>query len=280
MHNPGALFRPFFLPSPRGDLFCVHYPQQDEARQEAVIYAPPFAGEMNKARRMAALQSQQLASHGVGVLMIDLPGTGDSQGEFVQARWSDWIDCLLVAEQWLLAQGYRSLSLLGLRLGGCLALAAAERSSQRYKRLVWWQPIASGETFLTQFLRLRVASSIFASDGEKGVTTKDLLALLDQGQSVEVGGYLLHPELADGLAALRTCGFRTDSIERIDVVELLPDVDSGLSPAMRKQLSGWQAQGVVCDAHVISGDPFWSTQEITMCPELLRLTTELISGAN
>jgi pimeloyl-ACP methyl ester carboxylesterase len=46
----------------------------------------PFAEEMNKSRRMAALQSRALAAQGYAVLQIDLFGCGDSGGDFATRR--------------------------------------------------------------------------------------------------------------------------------------------------------------------------------------------------
>jgi hypothetical protein len=46
---------------------------------------PPFAEEMNKSRRMIAEVGRRLEGSGVGMLLVDLFGTGDSEGEFAQA---------------------------------------------------------------------------------------------------------------------------------------------------------------------------------------------------
>ncbi|MFN3884534.1 MAG: hypothetical protein ACK4Q4_07240 [Rhodocyclaceae bacterium] len=44
----------FFLPVADGNRFCLHHPPAGAARG-ALIYLPPFAEEMNKSRRMAAM---------------------------------------------------------------------------------------------------------------------------------------------------------------------------------------------------------------------------------
>ena len=49
---------------------------------------------MNKARRQAAIQARALASDGFSVLVPDLFGTGDSDGELRDARWETWLDDL------------------------------------------------------------------------------------------------------------------------------------------------------------------------------------------
>ena len=55
-----------------------------------LLYLHPFAEEMNKSRRMAALACRALAAAGFAVLQIDLRGCGDSSADFGDASWADW----------------------------------------------------------------------------------------------------------------------------------------------------------------------------------------------
>jgi len=57
-----------------------------------VVFAQPFVEEMNKSRRMAALQARALAGQGWAVLLPDLLGCGDSPGDKGDARWTAWVD--------------------------------------------------------------------------------------------------------------------------------------------------------------------------------------------
>ncbi len=71
----------FFLPvanAQHSQRFCLFHPAQGRASGAPLLYLHPFAEEMNKSRRMAALQSRALAEHGYAVLQIDLLGCGDS----------------------------------------------------------------------------------------------------------------------------------------------------------------------------------------------------------
>ena len=52
---------PFFLPTTDGQRLCIHHSPAGPARG-AVLYLHPWAEEMNKARRVAALQSRALAA--------------------------------------------------------------------------------------------------------------------------------------------------------------------------------------------------------------------------
>ncbi|HEY9550049.1 MAG TPA: hypothetical protein VIR45_11165, partial [Kiloniellaceae bacterium] len=79
------------LDGPAGPLFAVHHAAAPASRQGlGLVYLPPFAEEMNRSRRMAALQARRLAALGVDDLLLDPFGTGDSAGDFGDARWEIW----------------------------------------------------------------------------------------------------------------------------------------------------------------------------------------------
>ncbi|MGH8593525.1 MAG: hydrolase 2, exosortase A system-associated, partial [Gammaproteobacteria bacterium] len=105
-----------------------------------MLIVPPFAEEMNKSRRMFALLARDLACLGYGVMLVDLYGTGDSEGEFVEARWAMWKEDIARSAEWLQGQGAESFYLLGLRLGAPLALDVAKNFAFPLQRIVLWQP--------------------------------------------------------------------------------------------------------------------------------------------
>src|SRR5258705_9769402 len=73
----------FFLPLDNAKRFCIStIPSNGVEPRGSVLYLPPFAEEMNKSRRMAALQARAFARIGWNVLQMDLFGCGDSSGEF------------------------------------------------------------------------------------------------------------------------------------------------------------------------------------------------------
>ena len=71
----------FFLPADRGARFVLFQPAQRDVSRGTILYVHPFAEEMNKARRMAALQTRAFADAGYDVMRIDLYGCGDSSGD-------------------------------------------------------------------------------------------------------------------------------------------------------------------------------------------------------
>lgn len=271
---PGAL--PFFLPANPGQRFCLfHPPAPGQAARGAVLYVHPFAEEMNKARRMAALQARAFSAQGYGVLQIDLHGCGDSSGEFSEARWPIWKQDLGLACQWLLAQRIGGpFSLWGVRLGALLALDFARDAPLPVDRLILWQPVFKGKAYLNQFLRLRLASQMLADDAAPaGGASAALRQEWAAGASIEIGGY----EVASELASAIDMQDAENLAPRCPThwFELAPGADGIIGPATMRHAQLWRAAGVALYLHPVCGVPFWASTEIVECCALLAATSAL-----
>ncbi|QGZ40568.1 exosortase A-associated hydrolase 2 [Pseudoduganella flava] len=270
--------QPFFLDGGAAARFCLyHAPAHAPAGQcaGAWLYLHPFAEEMNKSRRMAALLARALAAQGHAVLQLDLYGCGDSAGDFGDARWETWRDDVLRGLQWLERQCGRRPGLWGLRLGALLALDVA--ATVDVPALLLWQPITSGAQCLTQFLRLKVASQML-TDGAAGNGTAALRHALAAGEALEIAGYRLDPALA---AAIDGCdGTRLPAPAcPVHWYEVAADSGRPLSPAAARVTDGWRAAGATVATHVVAGPQFWATQEIEECPALLDATLRHLAAA-
>lgn len=261
----GVVSTPFFLETPAGPRFCMlHCPGGDGAIQGVLLYLHPFAEEMNKSRRMIAHAARTYAARGMAVLCIDLKGCGDSAGDFADASWNDWLQDAEAAIAWLRERYSSPVGVWGLRVGALLAAELAER--ERLPFLLLWQPVVSGEQFLTQFLRLKLAGDMLA-EGGAGNSTSQMWTQLQAGESLEIAGYGLSPELALPLR-LRKLSLYAYGGAVLDWVELLPAADRNISPAVQKQVQSWQAAGAQVHLTSVVGAAYWSTQEITDVPEL------------
>ena len=267
-----APFRAFFLPAAGGERFCVFHPASG-APAGNVVYLHPFAEEMNKSRRMAALQARALAARGYNVLQVDLFGCGESSGDFADARWSAWHEDVALAAGWLARHAEGPMHLWGLRLGALLAIDHVRQASAACAGLLLWQPVVSGAQFLTQFLRLRLASEML-SGAEASQGTAELRSELAAGKALEIGGYELSAELALAL-------------ERLELARLSPkDVPSQWfevnaegkpSPALGRAAQAWRAAGAEVELHAVRGEPFWGSLEIGECPELIAATCNALA---
>lgn len=265
---------PGFIDGPRGRLFAIRRRPAAGDRVLDIVVVPPFAEEMNRSRRMVALLGARLAARGVGSLAVDPFGTGDSAGDFAEARWATWIDDILAAVASL--EPGRRVALLGIRLGAVLAAEAARRTGA-VDRLVLWQPVTSGEAFMTQVLRLRLAGDMAQADAAR-VTTKDLRARLASGEALEVAGYVLAPALVAAIDGLRLAALPPLAGTPVEWLEVAADPSQGIAPAARPVIDAWTKAGAVVNAAVVAGEPFWSLQETTLAPALLDATIARLAG--
>lgn len=270
MPDPNIRIEPFFLESPRGPLFCLFLSPAASPPKAGVLYLHPFAEEMHKSRRMAALAARALAAQGCAVLQLDMTGCGDSAGDFADASWSAWLDDARLAHDWLSQNTGQPITLWGLRTG---ALLAADLAHQLLpvQGLLLWQPVTDGSLFLNQFLRIKLASEML-SEGQSKSGTKELLAQLEAGQGVEVGGYMLSPATARELGGLRLAAMPPPC--KVSWLEVGAEAGTNITPASRRVIEAWQQSGTAVHAQTVKGDPFWVTQEITECPELIHATLE------
>lgn len=256
---------PFFLDAGPGQRYCLFHAPRGACRG-ALLYLHPFAEEMNKSRRMAALQARALAAQGYGVLQIDLHGCGDSDGDFAEARWDGWKQDVAAGSNWLREKLGVPVGLWGLRLGALLALDYARQAAHPVERLLLWQPVHAGSAFLTQFLRLRLASDMLGEDGKDQGGTRALRAALARGEPLEIAGYVLSPELAQAIDALDAAAMAPPC--PVDWFEMVAAEGRPLPPAAARITAGWPA----CGTHLVAGPQFWSTQEIAEAPALLAAT--------
>jgi exosortase A-associated hydrolase 2 len=269
---PGAV--PFFLDDEAGgQRLCVLHRPQGERVRGAILYVPPFAEEMNKSRRMAALQARAFAREGYAVLLCDLLGCGDSSGDFGDATWDAWLADVARAAAWLRTQFDAPLTLWGLRAGCLLASEAARRHSMDGD-LAFWQPMTAGKLVLQQHLRLHAAKDML--DGQAGGGTQALRERLARGESVEVAGYALHPALAAGLDQAT---LQPPSAGRTTWLEVSTRDEPALLPASAALVERWKAAGHAIAVRVVKGAPFWNATEIEEVPELVAATSELVQPA-
>jgi exosortase A-associated hydrolase 2 len=273
--NPPA--ESFFLKTDFGDRFCLyHAPHPNKECRGVFIYVHPFGDEMNKSRRMVALQARAFAAMGFGVLQMDLFGCGDSNGEFGNARWDIWKQDLEIARSWLENRATAPVSLWGLRLGALLAMDFVRSSTNIIDKIILWQPVISGELFLTQFLRMRLANEMFADGPEKTTGTQAMRSSLAVGERLVVAGYELTSELTVAIDSLRAIKLLVPKVP-VHWFEIVSKSGRTMPPAGAKVVRAWEKEGSNPQVHLVPCVPFWATQEITECPELISATTKVLS---
>lgn len=272
--GPDTLPQAFFLPAGHGHRFCLFHAPRGQSPRSRVLFLHPFAEEMHAARRVIAQQCRTLAADGHAVLQIDLLGCGDSTGDFGDASWSAWIQDALLGLQWLNTQVPAAPTswLWGLRAGALLACATTHEWLARHPadplNLLLWQPVASGQQQLQQFLRLHAAAQ-WLGRGAMGEPPAQLLAA---GQHAHVAGYSLSPTLASELESARLD--LPPGSGRIGIIDMSASSPPTLSPWILRQQSQWQAAGWHVESQVVHAPVFWQNVVESSLTETLDSATQ------
>ena len=278
------------------DQFGIFFlPDSQNWPSEWILVCPAFAEEQNKSRALVAQQARRWNQQGYGVLHVDLHGTGDSpyslsgsasESGFVAIDWNRWVKQILDTARWLMQNGALSLSFFGLRLGALLAMSAIDRLQlesvdghqnedilPKLRTCLMWQPVLSGKTYMTQFLRLRTASSVIAGGNQESVG--DLRALAKQEGEVEVAGYRLPWTLIDSVDQLKADTLALASSVMMHWVDIGRNPDKPLAPVASKLIDQWSLKGIDTVLHRVNADGFWSSQELVEAPDLLQASQEV-----
>jgi len=241
----------------------------------AILHVPAAFEEMNKARRMVALQARAFASVGGCVVVYDPAGTGDSTGESGDATFAQWRSDALAMWSFMRGEFRVPSALWGLRLGALLAASLAEDGALEASALLLWQPVASGRTFFNQFLRLAATAEIAGRAGP-APGAASVRQQLEAGAVVDVAGYGVHPELVTGASALSL-----DSIAppQCAVVwrESTATAPAEVPSVAVKTAQRWSDGGARVDVRAVTGPSFWATAEIEESPALIAATSEAVT---
>ncbi len=267
---------PEFIDSPQGRIFVIHHHPQSDVRG-GVLLVPPFAEEMNRSRRMMTLVAEALAMRGFHVVLPDLYGTGDSEGDFSEASWQGWVQQL---EATMDATKQRFAvqcdALLGIRSGALLSLALLQLKSD-IKKLILWQPVIDGAVYLNQFLRLRLAADMLQGNGNKE-SGQALKQRLSSGECVEVAGYGLTSAVSDGLAAASFKAIDAALLPSVYWIDLVASAEMTPPVPHQKCVEAWREQGVDVRYQHVIGDSFWTSVETLVVPDVLSLSVRFIEG--
>lgn len=242
-----------------------------------ILIVPPFNEEMNRCRSMVTLLAQAYARLGMGTLVLDLFGTGESDGVHGDARWSLWLDNLRLGVEWLQREAGGCLALHGIRLGVPLALEAVAQGLA-VPLVVAWQPVTEGKLYLTQFLRIRLAANMDRADLPKE-TTSTMRAQMATGASIEVAGYEIHPELAGAIERISLKAAPPAPAVRVGWFEKASGDDLALPENISGLLDSWRQAGSLVDGVAFNGPAFWALHDRFLAPDLLHKTLAWMASA-
>ena len=269
---------PFFIYTPEGRLFAIyHHPRNNSPIYGQILFVPPFNEEMNRCRSIMTLQAQALSALGFGVLHVDLFGTGDSEGEYKDARWHIWLQNLITAKAWLDKKPSGCQVVCGIRLGALLAAEFHATTKDSNIALVLWQPIVDGKLYFTQFLRIRIAAQIDQISSSKETTTTMRKQLADNN-TIEVAGYEIHPELASSIDHAKLINHQLVNDSKVLWLENSITNTQELSVASNKALKHWPGENTSATTQIFEGSAFWQLHERVLNPYIIEHTTRWITA--
>lgn len=252
----------------------VHYTPNSVVKAH-IIYIPPLGEEMNRCRALAAAQARQFAESGYSCTLVDLYGTGDSEGELHRASLERWYDNIELVAQSLCQEDEKPVYLWGLRLGGLLALGYCARASRPVENIILWQAVSSNKRFVTQLLRQRVASLV--SRGLPAETAKEIRQRLSEGENIEISGYVFGDKLLSGIENIELSEVGSLCTGKIVWLEHSDQLDRELGASARKMTESLKQQGNTVEILQFTDPPLWQLHKRDDAPQLLQLTGSIFS---
>jgi predicted alpha/beta-fold hydrolase len=173
------------------------------------IVIHPFAEEKKSSHRTLVELSRELYKKGFPVLMFDLRGCGDSEGDFASVRLSDWLTDIERAIHVL--KTYTQLPKMGIisvRLGACFSLYYASQQLD-VSEFIWIEPVLKPVDYLRKTLRHKLMKEL-CTDGRITSTRDNLLQDLQHNISIDFDGY----EIGSGLYRDLATGQERETMEK------------------------------------------------------------------
>jgi len=170
----------------------------------AVIICPPIGYEYWCSYATLRELAERLARRGAMVMRFDYDGTGDSAGDYHDpGRAEALLTSVRHAMTELSARCSGPLTLIGLRLGGSLALTAA--TGGKASRVVLWDAVVSGRRFVRELKMLKMSKASPAADEDDGL--------------LEVAGTVFLPTTLEGLGQIDLLKLKNLKVQRALLID-------------------------------------------------------------
>jgi len=111
----------------------------DAGSKNIVIFCHGFRGSKIGPNRFFVKVARELEKQNISSLRFDQYGSGDSEGDFIDSRFDDWVKTTEEIANNYLSRRYK-VSLLGQSMGGSAVLVAASHLGNKLKSVVAWVP--------------------------------------------------------------------------------------------------------------------------------------------
>lgn len=171
-----------------------------------VLFLAPFGQEAVRAHRLSRVLADRLARQGHHVLRFDYQGSGDSDGDDLDADLAAWREDVIAAHRLLRERsGCGDVRWLGFRLGFTVGLQVAATWSDADgpppSRLVGWDPVLDGPAYLDE-LAAGHAAALRRSYSLPQVPAAELARLAAASEPTEALGFALSAAMVRDLRSI------------------------------------------------------------------------------
>lgn len=130
----------FFEKINNKNVFCV-LSEAEENNKQIVIMSHGFRGSSIGPARTFVDFARILNDNGISTLRFDQPNSGNSEGDYLESSFNEWIDTTTYFAKKYLDLGYK-VSLLGQSMGATTTVIATSRSEikDRIPSIILWVP--------------------------------------------------------------------------------------------------------------------------------------------
>jgi len=199
----------FFFGESKHRVFAHYHPAARGDGQILTVICPPLFFEYMHVHSALRNLAIRLSEGDQNVLRLDYRGTGDSFGDIEEFGVSDWVDDIkLAVQEGRKISGSDDVHLIAVRAGALLAARSME-ALDCVRRLVLWDPVADGATYLQELrdLQARCIEQHFYMSGADRVEA-----------SRECAGHLVSNRMIEGFATLDTNVYASVQKDKLHVI--------------------------------------------------------------
>jgi len=111
----------------------------DSGNKKVVIFCHGFRGDTTGPNRFFVRLARKLNEKGISSLRFDQYGCGNSEGDFENSTFSNWVNTTTALANKYLKRGYQ-VSLFGQSMGGACVIVVGSKLGSRISSLVAWSP--------------------------------------------------------------------------------------------------------------------------------------------
>jgi len=211
------------------------------------VILAPLADERKSSLRPMVEVARSLAAAGIAAARIDYRGTGDSSGSSVDTTLESMAeDAVAAADHLRTSFGCRKVALAGLRLGGAVALLAAEKA--RADAVVMIEPVADGPEYARDLRRRQSIRRMLTGGREAAEGDEDASGPFDLDGTALGRDFVAEIEKIDLPETAR--GFSAGRAARSFVLQVGPRRAASKAYASL-------AEALSVNVTVVRSEPFW-----------------------